>query len=138
GDFAKSAAWKRIVSEDESERMPPVDSGKSITAGELALLKRWMESGAEWSPHWAFAPPVRTESEIDKPGVVESDATARYRYHNAIDGFVAARLRRAGLAMSPEADKSTLIRRLSFDLTGLPPTLAEVDAFLADDSPRAV
>lgn len=123
GDFQKSEAWKRIVATDDDQRMPPVDSGKSISADDLQLLKRWMESGAQWQPHWAFVAP-RAANHVSQGSA-------------AIDRLVNRALEREGLPVSPEADKPTLIRRLSFDLTGLPPTIAEVDAFLADPSPQA-
>jgi hypothetical protein len=126
GNFEKSEAWKRIISKDDDERMPPADSGKTISADELALLKQWMESGAKWKPHWAF---VKAEGRTQK--------AERRSGRNEIDGFVAERLEQEGLTFSREAERTTLIRRLSFDFTGLPPTVAEVDAFLADDSPQA-
>jgi hypothetical protein len=130
GDFAKSEAWRRLNSEVGDEQMPPPDSGKSLSAEDRAALRDWMESGAEWTPHWAFVRPQVREASLDR-------AAWRSELRNEIDYFVAERLNREGLAMSPEADKPTLIRRLSFDLTGLPPTPAQIDEFVADNSSQA-
>jgi mono/diheme cytochrome c family protein len=118
-----SALVSRIFAEDEAERMPPADSGKKLTDAQRALLKRWIAEGAPYQRHWAFIPPQRSAL----PKVAHADWP-----RNAIDYFILARLEREGLQPSREADKATLIRRLSLDLTGLPPTLAEVDAFLLD------
>src|SRR5947207_496742 len=106
--------------------MPPKKSGKTLSSAEIDVLRRWVAEGAKWSPHWAFVPPVRREP-----------PTTKHPTANWIDNFLFARLEREGLAPSPEADRRTLIRRLSFDLTGLPPTPAEVDAFVADQDPKA-
>ncbi|MHB8899546.1 MAG: PSD1 and planctomycete cytochrome C domain-containing protein, partial [Thermoguttaceae bacterium] len=117
----------RITSADEDLRMPP--AGKEpLAEGEIALIRRWIEAGASWNDHWAFIKPE--SSPVPTP---KRTGWAR----NPIDNFVLARLESEGLAPSPEADKTTLLRRVTLDLTGLPPTLAEVDAFLADDSPEA-
>ena len=105
--------------------MPPAKTGKPLSAAEIQTLKTWIEQGAEYEGHWAFIPPVR-------PDDPRRSAT-RTGCRNPIDAFILARLEQEGLAPSPEADRSTLIRRLSLDLIGLPPTIAEVDAFLADD-----
>jgi hypothetical protein len=126
GDLAKSEAWLRINSKDEDEVMPPPDSHKTLNETERALLKKWIEQGAPYQKHWAFEPPVK----IEPP---QTGAAAR----NAIDQFIADRLKREGLALAPEADKPTLIRRAAFALTGLPPSPAEVDTFVADSSPDA-
>ena len=107
--------------------MPPKSLGRTLTPQEINLLKRWIEQGAEWKDHWAFIPP----EEAPLPEV-RNAAWPR----NAIDRFVLARLEAEGLTPAPEASKERLIRRLSFDLSGLPPTLAEIDAFLADQSAR--
>lgn len=128
GDAAKSVAYQRLVSEDEYERMPPDDYEKPLSKEEIELVKRWIEQGAVWQQHWSLIAPER-------PPVPEVSDTAWPK--NEIDRFILARLDGEGLKPSPEADKITLIRRLTFDLTGLPPTLEEVDAFLADDSPEA-
>ncbi|MCB1232864.1 MAG: DUF1553 domain-containing protein [Verrucomicrobiae bacterium] len=125
GDLEKSEAWYRINTADESELMPPSDSNKLLTPEQIDLLKRWIESGAEWTDHWAFVAPEKPEP----PAVTEAASP--------IDRFILAKLEQKGLTPSPEADRRTLIRRLTLDLTGLPPTPAEVDAFLADQSPDA-
>lgn len=119
---------RRVTSEDPEERMPPAKSGKPLSADEVAKLKAWIAQGASFQRHWAFVPPVRpaVPAPRDKTWV-----------KNPIDAFVLARLEKEALKPSPEADKITLIRRLSLDLVGLPPTVAEVDAFLADKSNEA-
>jgi hypothetical protein len=128
GDAAKSALISRIESTDPELAMPPVDSGKTLSAAEKALLRRWVEQGAKYEPHWAFVAPSR-------PAVPE--VKDRSRVKNPIDAFVLARLETEELEPSSRASKERLIRRVSFDLIGLPPTLAEIDEFLADDSPDA-
>ncbi|MCH8841187.1 MAG: DUF1549 domain-containing protein, partial [Planctomycetes bacterium] len=128
GKPGKSELFQRISSEDQDERMPPFDSGKSLTPDQIALIRRWIGQGASWKEHWAFAAPRQQEL----PPVSDQDWP-----RNAIDYFIQARLDQQGWKPSPEADEETLIRRVTFDLTGLPPTPAEVDAFLADDSPVA-
>jgi len=120
---------RRIVSKDPEEVMPPPESNftKSLTAREIAILKAWVAAGGNYSTHWAFTPPVEAKlPEIPDP-----------RWRGTIDAWIRARLAREGLAPQPEADKATLLRRVTLDLTGLPPTPAEVDAFLADASPEA-
>lgn len=117
---------RRILATDESLRMPPADSKKPLTDDEKQRLVRWVREGAEYEPHWAFVPPVRPLL----PDVTQTDWPC-----NEIDRFVLARLEQEGFSPSPRADKPTLLRRLSLDLVGLPPTLAELDAFLADASP---
>src|SRR3954471_9858291 len=106
--------------------MPPADSGHSLTEQQIATLTRWVDEGARWSNHWAYQPVTRPE-----PPAVTNPTWAR----NPIDRFILARLEREGLKPSPEADRATLLRRVSLDLTGLPPTPQELDAFLADRSP---
>ena len=128
GDVAASELVRRITSTDEFERMPPADSGKHLTPAQIDILKRWIEQGAEWQGHWSFIAPER-------PTVPEITNAAWPR--NPIDAFLLARMEKEGLAPSPPADKITLLRRVTFDLTGMPPTPAEIDAFLADDSPHA-
>ncbi len=119
GDLANSEAWYRIITDDEDELMPPPKSNKSLTAEEKDLIKRWIESGAEWTEHWSFVPPSQSEEK------------------QSIDQFVKDAAAKKGLEPSPKADKTTLIRRATFDLTGLPPTQKEVQDFLADESPDA-
>jgi mono/diheme cytochrome c family protein len=124
----ESELLRRVASDDPQERMPPVKDGKPLSAAEIAKLRAWVAEGASYPRHWAFVPPVRPEiPTVRKPAWVR----------NPIDAFILARLDKEGLEPSPEADKTTLIRRLSFDLIGLPPTIAEVDAFLADRSDSA-
>jgi hypothetical protein len=124
----ESRLFQRITATDPKEHMPPPKSGKKLTSRQIELIRLWIEQGAPWSEHWAFIPPVRPVLPA-----VHNGAWVR----NPIDAFILARLEREGLHTSPEADKVILLRRLSLDLIGLPPTVAEVDAFLADRSPDA-
>ncbi|MCB9873763.1 MAG: DUF1553 domain-containing protein [Planctomycetaceae bacterium] len=133
GKADESEVVRRIVSHDADEVMPPPAAKKPLKPAEIDLIKRWVEQGAEWTDHWAFLPPSRSEV----PNVVASlrDADSevlKHWTHNAIDHFILARLHAEGLAPNNEADRRTLIRRVTFDLTGLPPTPAEVDAFVND------
>ncbi|HWQ36817.1 MAG TPA: DUF1553 domain-containing protein [Blastocatellia bacterium] len=128
GDAASSRLIKRISSTDPKTVMPPPDSGHKLTEQQITLIRRWVDEGAQWTEHWAYIPPRRVA-----PPAVSNPAWVR----NPIDSFILARLEKEGLKPSPEADKTTLIRRVTLDLTGLPPTPAEVDAFLADKSPEA-
>lgn len=128
GDAEASTLVQRIYSEDPAEVMPPTESNLELSENEKAILKKWIEQGAEWKSHWAFIPPQKPEI----PKVTDPSWP-----RNEIDYYVLARLESEGLAPSPRASKEMLLRRLSFDLTGLPPTLEELDAFLADDSPNA-
>ena len=116
----------RIGHADPDERMPP--EGDAMAPEQIAMLEEWIASGARWEQHWAFAP----RSSKAAPPAQNPDRQA-----NEIDQFVLARLEQAGIAPSPEADRYTLIRRVALDLTGLPPSVAEVDAFVADCSPDA-
>ncbi len=124
----QSELIKRITSEDKFEHMPPVASGKTLTAKEIELLREWIKQGAQWARHWAFVVPQR-------PALPKVKNVAWPR--NAIDYFVLAKLEEKGLQPAPTADRATLLRRVSFDLTGLPPTLKELDAFLNDKSQNA-
>ena len=126
GDAGASTMLERIHSTDPDVLMPPPTSNRRLSDHQKQLLDRWIKAGAEYQPHWAFAPPVRPAP----PAVQRADWV-----RNEIDRFVLAKLEAAGLAPSPEADRATLIRRLHADLTGLPPTPAEVDAFVADPRP---
>lgn len=128
GKLAQSEAIRRITSDDEDERMPPVDSDLELTADEVKLLQDWVEQGAKWQQHWSFV-------SVTRPALPKVSDPAWCR--NGIDHFVMVRLDREGLKPAPQACKETLIRRVTLDLTGLPPTLGEVDAFLADESPQA-
>ncbi len=128
GNSAESRLIKRITSKDPNAVMPPVGSGHKLTDKQIEQLKYWIDQGAEWNEHWAFIAPKRP----DLPAV-----TYKAWVKNPIDAFILARLEKEGLKPSPEADRATLIRRVSLDLIGLPPTPAEVDAFVADKSPDA-
>lgn len=127
GDPSESELLRRVTSTDPDEQMPPPGHGKPLTDDEVKLLRHWIESGGKWSAHWAYEEPVRTA-----PPTVTVDGAS-----NWIDQFVAARLAEESLSLSPEADRITLIRRISFDLTGLPPTPDQVDAFVRDTSENA-
>ncbi|HYL77281.1 MAG TPA: DUF1553 domain-containing protein [Bryobacteraceae bacterium] len=127
GDSANSRLFQRI-SAASATRMPPPAAGPALSADQIQLVKRWIDEGAKWEPHWAYVAPQRVA-----PPEVKNPAWVR----NPIDRFILARLDREGWKPSPEAAKATLLRRLSFDLTGLPPTPAEIDAFLADHSANA-
>ena len=128
GKLDDSVLYQRIVTADPGEHMPPAKSGKALTPAEVARLKAWIEQGAPFPRHWAFVPPTR-------PAVPPVKNTGWVK--TPVDAFVLARLEKEGLSPAPEADRVTLIRRLSLDLIGLPPTPAEVDAFLADTRPDA-
>ncbi len=125
-----SELLKRLLTSDDSQRMPPTNSGKKITPQQIELLKRWIADGAEYQGHWAFIPPIRPEV----PDLKSQISNFKSQISNPIDSFILARLDREGLRPSPEADKTTLIRRVTLDLTGLPPSPREVDAYLADTS----
>lgn len=124
GDADASDLVQRLFSKDSEEVMPPPDSHRTVTPAQKEILKRWIAEGAEYKPHWAFVAPVRPAL----PANGES---------NPVDAFVVEKLTKAGLKLSPEAPKATLLRRLSLDLTGLPPTPEETAAFLADQTPDA-
>jgi hypothetical protein len=128
GKPAESGLYRRISSTRKGFVMPPPDSGKTLSAAEKERLRRWIEQGAAYRTHWSFIPPVRPAL----PAVRDVGWP-----RGAIDHFILARLEAEGLRPAPEADRATLIRRLTLDLTGLPPTLAEVDRFLADPAPDA-
>jgi hypothetical protein len=128
GNPGASKLIERIEASDDSERMPPPEARKPLSDRQKRLLRAWVEQGAGYAQHWAFVAP--------RP-VVPPEVKSEPRQRNPIDAFVLDRLRREGLRPSPEADRATLLRRLTLDLTGLPPTLAELDAFLADATPDA-
>jgi hypothetical protein len=129
GDPDSSEMIRRILSDDESEVMPPPETKKHLTAEQKETLVRWIEEGAEYQPHWSLIAPTRPKP----PAAGTRAAWVR----NPIDAFVLARLAAAGLEPAPEADRRTLARRVALDLTGLPPTPEQVAEFLADDSPDA-
>ncbi len=128
GDTKRSEVVRRIFSDDEDELMPKLESHKSLTAAQKEKLRLWIEQGAEYEPHWSFAP----LAVVAIPAVKQ---TAWPR--NPLDAFVLATLESNQLRPAAEASKETLIRRVTLDLTGLPPTLPEVDAYLADTSADA-
>jgi hypothetical protein len=124
----ESELFRRVTTADAEERMPDPKSGKKLTDRQVALLKKWIEQGAVWKGHWAYLKPERAPlPAVDEPGFVRTP----------VDRFILQRLRDENLAHAPEADRVTLLRRISFDLTGLPPTRAEVDAFVNDRDPDA-
>jgi hypothetical protein len=118
----------RLTTSDPDDLMPPAKTGKPLTVSQIETLKRWVAEGAEYQPHWAFIPPR-------EPALPTPRQTGWAR--SPLDLFVLARLESEGLKPRPEADRTTLIRRASLDLTGLPPTPAEIDAFLADSTDTA-
>ncbi len=120
----ESGVITRITSEDAEDRMPPAESGPALTPAQVKILKDWIASGAEFAPHWSFVPPKQQRL----PNITPAQA---------IDTFIHAELAKQGLKPSPEASKSTLIRRVSLDLIGLLPTPTEVEAFEKDASPDA-
>lgn len=125
GKPAESELIKRILSADESEVMPPPESKKTLTPQQKETLQRWVEQGAKYQKHWAFEP-------IEKPAVPVVEGAK-----HPVDAFLNARLQQVGLKPQPEADRETLIRRVAITLAGLPPTLKEIDEFLADTAPGA-
>ena len=126
GNPERSELVRRIFAEDD-DMMPPSESHLSLSETEKALLRRWVQEGADYRPHWAFQPVRPTSVPVRSAGA----------HPNAIDSFIAQRLADAGLRPAPEASRETFIRRAALTLTGLPPTLDEIDAFLADRSPHA-
>jgi len=131
GDPSASLVIERIHADDPDVLMPPPESNRRLSAEQKAMLTRWIKEGAVYEPHWAFIAPVRPQP----PAV--SDVPLADWPQNAVDQFVLAKLTAAGLTPSPASGRAELIRRLHADLTGLPPTPAEVDAFIADPSPAA-
>lgn len=130
GRSRESLLVERILSTDPEEVMPPLKTHKVLTPEQRGLLQRWIDEGAVWGEHWAWVAPK--EPTLPVP-VAEFAAPVR----NPLDAFVQARLRRAGLTPAVEADRRTLLRRVTLDLTGLPPTPEEMAAFLADERPDA-
>src|SRR5262245_1851820 len=127
GKPQESELYLRIMAEDASERMPPAKSHKKLTDAQKELVRRWIEEGAAWEPHWSLVKPARPELPA-----VKNLAWVK----NPIDRLVLAKLEETGLTPAAEADRRTLIRRVTFDLIGLPPTPAEVEAFVNDPSPN--
>ncbi|TWT36561.1 Planctomycete cytochrome C [Posidoniimonas corsicana] len=129
GDPEASEVWRRIASTDKSERMPPLDSHLDpLTVEQQELVRRWIEEGANYERFWSFTPPKR----VGPKSPVDNDWSGK-----TIDRFVLDRLDEEGLSPNERADKRTLIRRVTLDLTGLPPTLSEIQEFVADQRPDA-
>ncbi|PHS10687.1 MAG: chromosome segregation protein [Blastopirellula sp.] len=128
GDSEHSDLIKRLLTDDADEKMPPVDSDLVLSKKQIDLLKQWIDQGAQWSKHWSFVVPAKPK--------VPQELFPNWS-HNKLDRFVAVQLKSQGLKPNDAASKETLIRRVTLDLTGLPPTLNELDAFLNDDSPEA-
>ncbi len=128
GKPGKSAVFHRILSEDPEVMMPPPDSRLTLSAREKAILIRWMKQGSEWKPHWAFIP-------LERPGVPESPIA--WEVINPIDNFIHAKLLEKGFTPGQPAEKEVLLRRVTMDLTGLPPTPDEINDFLNDESEEA-
>ena len=128
GKLDESELYTRITTDDDDELMPPAESGKSLTADEIELLSRWITEGARWSEHWAYVPPGKHKL----PTVKKTSWPA-----NWIDYFTLRHIEEGGLQPAPDADPVTLLRRLYFDLIGLPPESGVVDAFRKDPSPKA-
>jgi hypothetical protein len=128
GDPSKSELVRRITTDDTEDMMPPPESKLSLTADEKALLTRWVAEGAEYRPHWSLAPVAATPLRPRAGTSVTS---------NPIDAFVRARLEQEGLSPSAQASPEVLVRRLAFDLTGLPPSVEDIEAFAADPSEAA-
>lgn len=127
-DLKASELVKRIISTNDDDKMPPADSGKTLTAEQIELLNRWVAEGATWGTHWSFEKPARPAA----PSVKAADWPVI-----GLDRFVLARLEKEGLRPSPEADKHTLARRVALDLTGLPPDSELLKRYLNDLSPQA-
>ena len=128
GNADASVLLERVSSHDDEIRMPPADAGERLTDAEIENLRIWIEAGAPWEEHWSWRPLNRSPP----PAVQHADWV-----RNPIDAYVLARLEEANIEPSPRADRTTLIKRLSYDLIGLPPTPDEADAFLADESATA-
>ncbi|MBM1104617.1 DUF1553 domain-containing protein [Aurantibacter crassamenti] len=124
-----SESIQRILSNDPEIQMPPPDAHLSLSAIEKAMIVKWIEQGAAWKDHWAFIKPIKAQ--IPEPKFTKSPV------QNSIDNFVQQTLSLNGLEPSPQADKERLLRRVSMDLTGLPPTILQIDTFLKDESPNA-
>lgn len=129
GKPGQSALYHRIASDDPEFLMPPPSANLTLEKREKAILEKWIEQGAEWKPHWAFIPP-----EKPTPPSVKNESWTR----NEIDQFTLRAMEAQRLAPAPPADKATLLRRLTMDLTGLPPTVDELDDFIRDTSPDAI
>ena len=129
---------RRITSSDPEVRMPPPDSGRELSSQQVEILRRWVEQGAPWQKHWTYIVPERVKPPGDSSTLRDfasrSDVST---LSNTVDRFLSERIQQKELQPSPAADRTTLVRRLSLDLIGLPPTLREVDKFVKDKSPKA-
>lgn len=134
GDLAKSEVWERINSDDPNVAMPPPSTKKKLTEEQKQTIRRWIEQGAVYQKHWAFEAPVKPNEPVPPADSVAKQAGWP---RNAVDRFILERLAREGLSPRPEASRATLIRRVAFALTGLPPTVQEVAEFEADQTPAA-
>ena len=130
GHSEQSELFRRTITADHDLLMPPPESNRQLNPGQIETLKKWIDQGAAWEQHWSFTP-------IKKAAVPQLSTDSGYPVHNPIDAFVQSRLKTSKLTPSPEADKQTLIRRLSLDLTGLPPTPDQTQHFLDDKAPDA-
>jgi hypothetical protein len=128
GNPGKSELYQRIISTNPDLKMPPKEAHKTLSTQDLAVIERWISQGAVYKPHWAYIPPV-----IVKPEKTKWDGQAV----NEIDRYIYAKLAKEGLSPASEADREPLINRVTLDLTGLPPTLEEVDTFVNDQDPNA-
>ncbi|MDN5214495.1 DUF1553 domain-containing protein [Fulvivirgaceae bacterium BMA12] len=128
GKTNRSEAFKRIISDDPELQMPPPEAGLALTEYEIAMIARWIDQGAEYKPHWAFIP-------AQTPTIPE--VKDKRWVQNPIDNFILKNLENSGLSPNREASKETLLRRVTLDLTGLPPTIEEIDNFISDSSNEA-
>lgn len=129
----ESELIRRITSNNPDDRMPPAGQGKPLEAHEVELFRAWIQQGAKFAAHWSYEKPRRPEV----PAVKSDLSDLKFQIRNPIDAFILARLEREGLKPSPEADRYALGRRLALDLTGLPPTWDEIQAFVTDSDPQA-
>ncbi|MBC7819487.1 MAG: DUF1549 domain-containing protein, partial [Planctomycetaceae bacterium] len=134
GKPSESELFRRITSSDPEQKMPPVESAKSLTPRDIAVIKKWIEQGAKYEGHWAFLP-IKRPAESRDPKAESRDTV--FQSAQKIDGFIRESLAKQNLKPSPQADRIALIRRLSFDLIGLPPTPDEVTVFVNDSSKDA-
>ncbi len=128
GNSAESELVRRLTTTNADDLMPPTESDRKLTATQISTLRRWVEEGAKWETHWAFATPQRPQVPALR---------GKHSVRNPVDNFILERLEKEGVTPAPEARREVLLRRLTLDLTGLPPTQAELDAFLSDQASDA-